>query len=282
MRLAAIAEKHLVPLIAVNDVLYHVPERRAVAGCRDLHPRARHHRHRGTPARSQCRAASQSLRRKWRACFAGRPRRSIRRMRFLDRCNFSLGELEKTEYPDETAIGYATPQEALVGARRKGSAATLSQRSKPKVRYALDRELEFTAELRYAKYFLTIHEIVALRPLQRHSVPGARLGGELRHLLLPRHHRGRPREGQSSVRAFRFQGTQRTAGHRRRLRARAARRGDPAHLHQIWSSPRRHDGDRHPLSRSQRDPRSRQGIRIIGRHRRRARRHAVGLVAEAA
>ncbi len=35
----------------------------------------------------------------------------------------------------------------------------------------------------------------------------------------------------------------------------------------------------HPLSRPQRDPRGRQGVRTVGRYRRRARRHAVGLVA---
>ena len=33
---------------------------------------------------------------------------------FLDRCNFSLEELRKTEYADETREGYATPHEALV------------------------------------------------------------------------------------------------------------------------------------------------------------------------
>ena len=38
--------------------------------------------------------------------------------------------------------------------------------------------------------------------------------------------------------------------------------------------------DRHLLSRAQRHPRGRQGVRAFGRHGRRARRHAVGLVAK--
>ena len=81
-------------------------------------------------------------------------------MRFLDRCNFSLGELEDTEYPDETREGYGSPYEALKDLVEKGARRRYPGGVSAKVRYALDRELEFTDERNYAKYFLTINEIV--------------------------------------------------------------------------------------------------------------------------
>ena len=39
---------------------------------------------------------------------------------FLNRCNFSLEELRKTEYADEAREGYATPQDALVAFCEEG------------------------------------------------------------------------------------------------------------------------------------------------------------------
>ena len=78
----------------------------------------------------------------------------------------------------------------------------------------------------------------ALRPLQQHPVPGARLGGQLGRLLLPGHHRGRSGARQPAVRALHFERAQRAARHRRRLRAPAPRRSDPVHLQQIRPHPR--------------------------------------------
>ena len=73
---------------------------------------------------------------------------------------------------------------------------------------------------------------------------------------------------------------QRAARHRRRFRARAARGGDPAHLREIWPRARRPCRHGDLLSRPQRHPRRRQGVRPVGGHHRRARQHAVGLVDE--
>ena len=83
-----------------------------------------------------------------------------RTLRFLDRCNFSLGELKKTEYPDENRAGYATPHDALVALTRKDTERRYPNGADPKVRYALNRELEMTIKLDYAKYFLTVYDIV--------------------------------------------------------------------------------------------------------------------------
>ncbi len=82
-----------------------------------------------------------------------------RTLRFLDHCNFSLGELRRPNIRTRTAKvmprrrmrWWRSPRKAPSGAIRTGQ---------PKVRDALDHELEVTAELEYAPYFLTVHDIV--------------------------------------------------------------------------------------------------------------------------
>ena len=120
-------------------------------------------------------------------------------------------------------------------------------------RAAADRELD------YAHYFLTVHDIVALRARAGHPVPGPRLGGQFRGLLLPRRHRGRSRRDRPAVRALHLRRSARAARHRRRFRARAARGGDPVRLPTLRPRPRRHRRHGDPLPAAQRDPRGRQG-----------------------
>jgi error-prone DNA polymerase len=159
-RLQAIVERASVPLISMNDVLYHAPERRAlqnVMTCIREHVtidkagkllEANAERHLKSP---------QEMAR----LFHHAPAAIDQTIRLLDRCRFSLSELENTEYPDETREGYAAPHEALKDLVEKGARQRYPSGVSAKVRYALDRELEFTEDRRYAKYFLTIHEIVA-------------------------------------------------------------------------------------------------------------------------
>src|SRR5215211_2442475 len=157
-RLARLAAATRVPLIAVNDVLYHAPERRAlqdVVTCirehvtidcagRLLEANAERHLKSGTEmARLFCAA----------------PQAVNETLRFLERCRFSLDEL-KYDYPDETRQGYATPQEALVALTEQGVRRRYPDGMRLDIRRALDHELAVTAELNYAPYFLTVHDIV--------------------------------------------------------------------------------------------------------------------------
>ena len=157
-RLARLAAATRVPLIAVNDVLYHAPERRAlqdVVTCirehvtidcagRLLEANAERHLKSGTEmARLFCAA----------------PQAVNETVRFLERCRFSLDEL-KYDYPDETRQGYATPQEALVALTEQGVRRRYPGDMRLDIRRALDHELAVTAELNYAPYFLTVHDIV--------------------------------------------------------------------------------------------------------------------------
>ncbi len=118
-----------------------------------------------------------------------------------------------------------------------------------KVRASIEHELTLIAQLALRALFPHRARHRALRALAKNPLPGPRLGGQFRGLLLPRHHRGRSRPRRSAVRALHLAGAPRAARHRRRFRARAARGGDPVHLRQIRPRARRHRRDRDLLSR---------------------------------
>ena len=92
----------------------------------------------------------------------------------------------------------------------------------------------------------------ALCPQPAHPVPGTRVGGQLRRVLLPGRDRSRSLARQHAVRAIHQQGARRAARYRRRFRASAARRGHPVHLSKVWPRPRGDRGRRLHLSASRR------------------------------
>jgi error-prone DNA polymerase len=158
-RIAAIAEQAFVPLIAVNDVLYHAPECRALqdvvtcirehltleAAGRVLEANAERHL---KPAQEMARL------------FRLYPDAVSETARFLESYNFSLEELRGTEYADETRRGYATPQEALIAFAEEGFRKRFPNGAPSKIRHALNEELRLIGKLNYAPFFLTVDEIV--------------------------------------------------------------------------------------------------------------------------
>ena len=105
-----------------------------------------------------------------------------------------------------------------------------------------------------------------LCPEPGHPLPGPGLGGELDRLLRARHHRDVAGDRHHGLRALRLRRPRRAARHRRRLRARAARGGDPVHLPPLRAragGALRH-GD--PLSRQAGDPRGGRGHGPVARH----------------
>jgi error-prone DNA polymerase len=157
-RLAAAASAARVPLIATGDVLYHAPERRAlqdVVTCiREHTALAAAGRRLEANAERHLKAPAEMAR-----LFRNAPEAVEETLRFLERCRFSLEEL-RYEYPDETREGFATPQDALVALTEEGARARYPGGVPPKVRAALDHEFALVAELKYAPYFLTVHDIV--------------------------------------------------------------------------------------------------------------------------
>jgi error-prone DNA polymerase len=158
-RLAEIAETAAVPLIAVNDVLYHSARRRAlqdILTCIREHTtidavgrliEANAERHLKTPAEMA-------------RLFRRHPDAVKQTIAFLESCRFSLEELKHTEYPDETRKGFATPQDALMAFAEDGARRRYPDGIPAKVRHALNEELRLISELNYAPFFLTVHDIV--------------------------------------------------------------------------------------------------------------------------
>jgi len=158
-RLAKAADDAGVPLIAINDVLYHVPEWRML---QDVVTCIREHLTLETARRALEANAERHFKpaAEMARLFRRAPQALAETLRFLDRCRFSLDELRGTEYADETRQGYATPQEALAAFAEEGLKRRFPAGAPLKVRHALNEELRLIGELGYAPFFLTVDEIV--------------------------------------------------------------------------------------------------------------------------
>ncbi|HEX6861101.1 MAG TPA: error-prone DNA polymerase [Caulobacteraceae bacterium] len=157
-RLDELAREHRAPMVATGDVLYHGPERRALQdvltcireGCSihtaGLRLEANAERHL---------KSSTEMRR----LFARWPEAVERSLEIAGRVAFDLGQL-KYEYPDEpvppgkTAIQHLTKL-AFDGARWRYPAGVPET-----VTATLRKELRLIKALKYANYFLTVHDIV--------------------------------------------------------------------------------------------------------------------------
>jgi error-prone DNA polymerase len=158
-RLADIAACAVVPLIAVNDVLYHAPKRRAL---QDIVTCIREHLTIDTAGRLLEANAERHLKppAEMARLFRKYPDAIRQTEIFLDRCRFSLEELRNTEYPDETRKGFATAQDALVAFAQEGARRRYPDGIPEKVGHALAEELRLIGELNYAPFFLTVHDVV--------------------------------------------------------------------------------------------------------------------------
>lgn len=153
-----LAEKLGLPLIATNDVLMHDSIRRElqdVLTCirhgvtldnagRRLQPNAE--RHLKPPA-------------EMRRLFTEAPEAVPETVRFLEGLAFSLDQLGN-DYPEELREGFATPQEALEHFAREGAQWRYPNGVSDKVSAAIAHELALVAQMNYAPYFLTVHDIV--------------------------------------------------------------------------------------------------------------------------
>ena len=91
--------------------------------------------------------------------FAGHEDALARTIEIADACTFSLDEL-KYEYPDEPVPEGKTPQSHLEDLTWEGAAWRFPGGIPEKVRDTLQKELALIEELDYARYFLTVHDIV--------------------------------------------------------------------------------------------------------------------------
>src|SRR5207248_2630238 len=157
-RRAALARQTGVPRIAVNDVLYHHPDRREL---QDVLTCIREHLPLDTAGRRLAANAERYLKppAEMARLFHDTPE-AIEETAALDAAlTFSLDEL-RYEYPEEMRADFATPQDALVHLAWEGAAARYPDGIPDNVRQSLAHELALIGKLNYAPYFLTVHHIV--------------------------------------------------------------------------------------------------------------------------
>ncbi|WP_084419701.1 error-prone DNA polymerase [Henriciella litoralis] len=162
-KLARLAELGLraggVPIVAVNDVLYHAAERRPL---QDVMTCIREH---CTVSEAGFRLEANAERHlkppeEMARFFKGFEPALRRSLEIVARCTFSLDELAY-EYPDEPVPAGKTPQAHLEALTWEGAEWRYPDGLPDKVRKALTKELKLISELDYAPYFLTVHDIVA-------------------------------------------------------------------------------------------------------------------------
>ncbi len=160
-RLRALAELALAcraKLLATNDVLYHSVDRRPLADVLTcirlkttiaeaglaLQPNAE--RHLKSPAEMH-------------RLFRAHPEALARTLEVMERCRFSLDELAY-EYPDEPVPAGRSPDQHLADLTWQGAAERYPAGIPENIRAVIDKELRLIAKLDYARYFLTVHDIV--------------------------------------------------------------------------------------------------------------------------
>ena len=157
-RLAALAERHEVPLVATNDVHYHTRKRRplqdVLTAIRTRVPVAQAGWRLAANAERHLKSGAEMAR-----LFRGHEDAVARTLEIVELCAFSLDELAY-EYPDEPVPAGSTPQQHLEALTWAGAGQCYPGGIPAKVRRALVHELGLIAELGYAPYFLTVHDIV--------------------------------------------------------------------------------------------------------------------------
>jgi len=158
-RLRALSEAHGIPGLATLEPLYHAPERRPL---QDILTCIRTHKTIHTIGRALEAHAERHLKepQEMRRLFRYWPESVDQTLHFFGQCQFSLDEL-RYEYPDDPVPHGKTPQAHLEELTWIGASARYPMGIPEKVRDTIDKELALIAELDYARYFLTVNDIVA-------------------------------------------------------------------------------------------------------------------------
>ena len=147
-----------VPLVAANDVHYHVRRRRPL---HDVLNAIRHGctvaelGHRRFPnAERHLKSPAEML-----ELFREAPEAIEQTIDIARRCTFSLDDL-RYDYPEELCPAGQTPHQYLSRLTWEGAQQRYPQGIPPKVRDLIEHELKLIADLRYEAYFLTVWDLV--------------------------------------------------------------------------------------------------------------------------
>jgi error-prone DNA polymerase len=156
--LDALGKRAGTPLVAVNDVNYHTPARRALADVVTCI------RERCTIHEAGFRLAANAERHlkppaEMARLFAAFPDAIACTLEIAEACRFKLDDLQN-EYPDEPVPPGKTAQEHLEDLTWAGARDRYPKGAPKKVVDQLNEELALIAKLKYARYFLTVHDVV--------------------------------------------------------------------------------------------------------------------------
>ncbi len=158
LKLHRIATVAGVPLLATNEALYHHPVRRPlqdVLTCiREKTTIDAIGKRLEANAERYLKPAGEMAR-----LFRDLPEAIAETMRFAGRIDFSLDQL-RYQYPDEPVPPGKTAQQHLEDLTWAGVGRYFSGKIDDVLRATLRKELDLIAELKYAHYFLTVHDIV--------------------------------------------------------------------------------------------------------------------------
>ncbi len=147
-----------VPLVALGDVYYHVPERRELQDVL-------------TCIRNKCSIQNAGFKlypnaerylkpmAEMERLFRAYPDAIIQAREIAQACTFSLDDL-KYIYPDELSSNGRTAQEELAYLTWKGAKDRFDGRIPDAIRDTIQMELDFIARKNYASYFLTVYDYV--------------------------------------------------------------------------------------------------------------------------
>jgi error-prone DNA polymerase len=164
-RLADLALRVGVPMIAVNDVLYHEPERRVL---QDVLTCIREHLTITEAGRRLEKNAERHLKtpQEMARLFREHPEAIAETGRLLSRIAFSLDDL-KYNYPEETVGNGETAQQTLERLAWEGAKKRYPKGIPYKVKRGVLSELKLIAQMQYAPYFLTVRDLVHFARYER-------------------------------------------------------------------------------------------------------------------
>jgi error-prone DNA polymerase len=156
--LAWLAEHAGVPLLATNDVIFHHRDRRFL---HDVMTCIREHMTIFNAGRRLLKNSEQYIKppEMMERLFAEHSDALAETQRLLSRTTFSLDEL-RYNYPEETIGNGETAQQTLERLSWAGAARRYPDGIPERVVKGLEHELALIAQMKYAAYFLTVHDLV--------------------------------------------------------------------------------------------------------------------------
>lgn len=156
--LARLSHETEVPLVATNDVLYHMPNRKPlhdVLTCIREHCTLKEAGFRlSANAERHVKSGEEMAR-----LLADWPEALDATQEIVNRCRFSLDEL-RYEYPADSFSVNETPRELLERLTWEGAREHFPEGTSEKLEKTIRHELAIIEEKAYAPYFLTVHDIV--------------------------------------------------------------------------------------------------------------------------